>query len=66
MDVEAATDEIPFNAMSCSSLIEISNLQEESENFPSKWKLLQMGIVYGIIKVRFIINEYKSKKLQAY
>ena len=57
MDVEAATDEIPFNAMSCSSLIEISNLQEESENFPSKWKLLQMGIVYGIIKVKFIINE---------
>ena len=28
-----ATDEIPFNAMSCSSLIEISKLQEESREF---------------------------------
>ena len=33
MDVEAVTDEIPSNALFCSPLIELSNLQQEFWEF---------------------------------
>ena len=44
MDFEAATDEIPSKALSCSPLIEISNLLEEFENFIMVWLQWKTGL----------------------
>ena len=44
MDVEAATDEIPSKALSCSPLIEISNLLEEFDNFIMVWLQWKTGL----------------------
>ena len=56
MDVEAVTDEIPSNALSCSPLIEISNLQEEFWEFSIYVKAVWKGKTYGI----FANNEFEK------
>ena len=68
MDVEAVTDEIPSNALSCSPLIELSNLQQEFWEFSVHVEAVKSkkGRIYGIIADNEIRNgleelEYENK-----
>ena len=56
MDVEAVTDEIHSNVLSCSPLVEISNLQEEFWEFSIYVKSMWKGRTYGI----FADNEFEK------
>ena len=68
MDVEAVTDEIPSNALSCSPLIELSSLQQEFWEFSVHVEAVKSkkGRIYGIIADNEIRNgleelEYENK-----
>ena len=68
MDVEALTDEIPSCALSCSPLIELSNLQEECWEFsiPVEAEKIEVGANLDPIQNKLITilsvdkwNKYK-------